>query len=256
MMAGEFDGKVALVTGGGSGIGEAACLEYARRGAAVGVADRFVEAAERTVKMIEAEGGRAVALQADVSKEEEVQRMVDQCVDALGGLNFAFNNAGIGGAEVKAGGVRLGDIRMDQWEKIIGINLTGVWLCMRAEIAVMLKNGGGAIVNTASMAGTLGLFGSGTYSASKHGVIGLTKAAAVEYGADGIRVNAVNPGYVETPLVKDTLSRNLEKVMVRLPMKRLAQPSEIAKVAAWLCSDGASYVNGMAYGVDGGYTAG
>ncbi len=257
----DFKDKVALVTGGGSGIGRAACLAFAQRGASVAVVDRNQAAAHETCELIAktaAAGGhapRTLAVTVDVAQEDEVNRMVAECIGHFGRLDCAFNNAGIGGAEIESVGRKLGDIDKSAWDKMIGINLTGVWMCMKAELAAMQARGG-AIVNTASIAGVIGLSRSGPYTASKHGVVGLTKVAALEYSNVGIRVNAICPGYVATPLTEASLAAKGDKILARLPIGRFAEASEIAELAVWLCSDSASYVTGSAYGIDGGYVAG
>ena len=254
-MAGSLDGKTALVTGGGSGIGRAASLAYAKEGARVVVADVNVEGGEETVQMIKEAGGEAILVHADVSKPEDTKAMVDQAVEAFGSLDCAFNNAGIGGGRDR---LLTADYLEEDWDRVISINLKGVWLCMKAEIPQMLKQGGGAIVNTASIAGLVGLTGTIAYVAAKHGVTGLTKAAAMEYAKSGIRVNAVCPGYIHTPLVQRTFDANEgyeERVAARHPIGRLGEPEEIAQAVVWLSSDAASFVTGHNMPVDGGYMA-
>ena len=254
-MAGSLDVKTALVTGGGSGIGRAASLAYAKEGARVVVADVNVEGGEETVQMIKEAGGEAILVHADVSKPEDTQAMVDQAVEAFGSLDCAFNNAGIGGGRDR---LLTADYLEEDWDRVISINLKGVWLCMKAEIPQMLKQGGGAIVNTASIAGLVGLTGTIAYVAAKHGVTGLTKAAAMEYAKSGIRVNAVCPGYIHTPLVQRTFDANEgyeERVAARHPIGRLGEPEEIAQAVVWLSSDAASFVTGHNMPVDGGYMA-
>jgi len=254
-MAGSLEGKTALVTGGGSGIGRAASLAYAKEGARVVVADVNVEGGEETVLMIKEAGGEAILVHADVSKPKDTQAMVDQAVEAFGSLDCAFNNAGIGGGRDR---LLTADYLEEDWDRVISINLKGVWLCMKAEIPQMLKQGGGAIVNTASIAGLVGLTGTIAYVAAKHGVTGLTKAAAMEYAKSGIRVNAVCPGYIQTPLVQgifDRIEGYRERVAARHPMDRLGEPEEIAQAVVWLSSDAASFVTGHNMPVDGGYMA-
>ena len=254
-MAGSLDSKTALVTGGGSGIGRAASLAYAKDGARVVVADVNVEGGEETVQMIKEAGGEAILVHADVSNPEDTQAMVDQAVGAFGSLDCAFNNAGIGGGRDR---LLTADYLEEDWDRVISINLKGVWLCMKAEIPQMLKQGGGAIVNTASIAGLVGLSGTVAYVAAKHGVTGLTKAAAMEYAKSGIRVNAVCPGYIETPMVQgifDRVEGYKERVAARHPMDRLGEPEEIAQAVVWLSSDAASFVTGHNMPVDGGYMA-
>ena len=254
-MAGSLDSKTALVTGGGSGIGRAASLAYAKDGARVVVADVNVEGGEETVQMIKETGGEAILVHADVSNPEDTQAMVDRAVGAFGSLDCAFNNAGIGGGRDR---LLTADYLEEDWDRVISINLKGVWLCMKAEIPQMLKQGGGAIVNTASIAGLVGLSGTVAYVAAKHGVTGLTKAAAMEYAKSGIRVNAVCPGYIETPMVQgifDRVEGYRERVAARHPMDRLGEPEEIAQAVVWLSSDAASFVTGHNMPVDGGYMA-
>ena len=254
-MAESLDGKTALVTGGGSGIGRAASLAYAREGARVVVVDMNVEGGEETVQQIKEAGGEAILVHADVARPEDTQAMVAQAVAAFGSLDCAFNNAGISGG----GGRRLfADYLEEDWDRVISINLKGVWLCMKAEIPQMLKQGGGAIVNTASVAGLVGIRGTAAYIAAKHGVTGLTKAAALEYASQGIRVNSVCPGYIHTPMVQgifDTVEGYEDEVKSRHPVGRLGEPSEIAEAVMWLSSDAASFVTGHNMPVDGGYTA-
>ena len=254
-MPGSLEGKTALVTGGGSGIGRAASLAYANDGARVVVADVNVEGGEETVQLIKETGGEAILVHADVSKPEDTQAMVAQAVETFGSLDCAFNNAGIGGGKERH---LTADYLEDDWDRVMSINLKGVWLCMKAEIPQMMKQGKGAIVNTASIAGLVGLSGTVAYVAAKHGVTGLTKAAAMEYAKSGIRVNAVCPGYIQTPLVQgifDEIDGYRERVASRHPMDRLGEPEEIAQAVLWLSSDSASFVTGHNMAVDGGYVA-
>lgn len=254
-MPGSLDGKTALVTGGGSGIGRAASLVYAKGGARVVVADVNVEGGEETVQLIKESGGEAILVHADVSKPEDTQAMVAQAVETFGSLDCAFNNAGIGGGKERH---LTADYLEDDWDRVMSINLKGVWLCMKAEIPQMVRQGKGAIVNTASIAGLVGLSGTVAYVAAKHGVTGLTKAAAMEYAKSGVRVNAVCPGYIQTPLVQgifDEIDGYKERVASRHPMDRLGQPDEIAQAVLWLSSDAASFVTGHNMAVDGGYVA-
>ena len=254
-MSGSLEGKTALVTGGGSGIGRAAALAYAKDGARVVVADVNVEGGEETVQLIKETGGEAILVHADVSKPEDTQAMVVQAVEIFGSLDCAFNNAGIGGGKERH---LTADYLEDDWDRVMSINLKGVWLCMKAEIPQMMKQGKGAIVNTASIAGLVGLSGTVAYVAAKHGVTGLTKAAAMEYAKSGIRVNAVCPGYIQTPLVQgifDEIDGYRERVASRHPMDRLGEPKEIAQAVLWLSSDSASFVTGHNMAVDGGYVA-
>lgn len=249
-MAGLVEGKVALVTGGGSGIGRQACLVFAREGAQVVVCDVAVEGGQETVGQIEQAGGQATFIRADVAQAAEVEALVARTVETYGRLDCAYNNAGIAGRTA-----RVADDSEQNWERILAINLKGVWLCLKYEIAHMLTQGGGAIVNTASDAGLIGLRRAGAYVASKHGVVGLTKTAALEYAKANIRVNAVCPGPIDTPMLREASERVIDAMATAQPNGRLGQPREIAEAAVWLCSDAASFVTGHPMPVDGGYLA-
>jgi len=253
-MAGTLEGKTALVTGGGSGIGRAASLAYSREGARVVVVDVNVEGGEETVQRIKESGGEAILVHADVSSNAGTQAMVAETVERFGRLDCAFNNAGISGGRDRN---LTADYTQDDWDRVIGVNLTGVWLSMKAEIPQMLAQGGGAIVNTASIMGLIATPGSVAYMAAKHGVVGLTKAAALEYAKDNLRVNAVCPGYIDTPLLQPLFANEdrKEQVVSRHPVGRLGQPEEIAEAVIWLSSDAASFVTGHSMAVDGGYVA-
>jgi NAD(P)-dependent dehydrogenase (short-subunit alcohol dehydrogenase family) len=254
-MVGMLDGKIALVTGGGNGIGREAALAFAREGARVAVADFEAEAARNTVSLINGNGGQAISLTGDVTVAAQVKAMLDGAIAAYGRLDCAFNNAGIAGHQVDATGQLTHEWSEKSFDRMIEVNLKGVWLCMKHEIPLMRAAGGGAIVNTASIAGLIGLRTSSAYVAAKHGVIGLTKSAAVEYAEEGIRVNAVCPGYITTRMTAPSREKRAEAVIARTPMRRYGEPQEIAEMVVWLCSDRASYVTGAAYEVDGGMMA-
>ena len=252
-MAGLTEGKVALVTGAGSGIGRATALVFAREGAKVVVSDIVVEGGQETVQQIEAAGGEAIFVKADVSQAADVEALITQTVETYGRLDCAFNNAGI------EGGMKLTiDCTKEEFDRTIAVNLTGVWLCMKYEIQQMLSQGGGAIVNTASAAGLVGFPGLPDYVASKHGVVGLTKTAALEYAKSGIRVNAVCPGVIQTPMVERgaQLSPGFDELALSMePVGRFGQPAEVGEAVVWLCSDAASFVTGHPMAVDGGLVA-
>lgn len=246
-MAGQFDGKVALVTGGSGGIGRGTSLAFAREGAKVVVADVLVENGQETVDMIKEEGGEAIFISTDVSKSSEVESLINNIIESYGSIDFAFNNAGIEGYLV-----HLDEYTEEMWDRVININLKGVWLCMKYEVPHMIAQGGGVIVNTSSIAGVRGGENWSVYTASKHGVAGLTKSAAIEYGPQGIRVNAVCPSIIRTPMYDRVLAGSEEKYIQAHPLKRLGTPEDIANVVVWLCSDSASFVTGQAMLVDGG----
>ncbi|MDD2912535.1 MAG: SDR family oxidoreductase [Candidatus Bipolaricaulis anaerobius] len=252
-MAGKFSGKVALVTGAAAGIGRATALAFAREGAKVVLADVLVKEGEEAAQAIRKAGGEAIFIKTDVSKPAEVERAVNQAIENFGRLDVAFNNAGIEGRRAPTA-----DCAEETWDRVISINLKGVWLCLRQEIPAMVNQGGGAIVNNASIAGLVGFPGLPAYTASKFGVIGLTKAAALEYAKDGIRVNAVCPGVIHTAMVDRLIQENPEMeagLAAGTPLGRMGEPEEIAEVVTWLCSDAASFVTGHALAADGGYVA-
>lgn len=255
-MTRDLEGKSALVTGGASGIGRATALAFAREGARVAVADIMQDAAQRTVTEIKAMGGQAMAIVCDVTDDDAVKAMIAATVDAFGSLDCAFNNAGIAPYQVNAGGQKIADVAPEAWRRLIDVNLTGVWLCLRHEVAQMRAQGsGGVIINTASILGLVGTATSSAYVAAKHGVVGLTKVAAADHAEDNIRVNAVCPGYIETPMTEETMRRRGERIMARVPMERMGKAVEIAEAVVWLCSPKASFVTGVSWAVDGGYTA-
>ena len=254
-MAGTLEGKTALVTGGGSGIGRAASLAYAREGARVAVVDLNVEGGEETVQRIKEGGGEAILIHADVSNNSGTQAMVAETLERYGRVDCAFNNAGISGGRDRN---LTADYLEEDWDRVININLKGVWLSMKAEIPQMVAQGGGAIVNTASIMGLIATPGSVAYMAAKHGVVGLTKAAALEYAQKNVRINAVCPGYIDTPMTQPLFAVHqnlLDQVVSRHPVGRLGQPEEIAEAVIWLSSDAASFVTGHSMAVDGGYVA-
>lgn len=248
-----IEGNVTLVSGAASGIGRATALRFAKEGASVVAADIDVEGGEETVSRIESDGGEAVFVQTDVTDESDISTAVETAVDTYGGLDFAFNNAGIEGDQVS-----FPEQDNSNWERVLDINLNGVFLAVREEIpAILDSGGGGAIVNTASIAGILGFPNLSPYVASKHGVVGLTKTAAVEFSSDGLRVNAVLPGVIDTPMVQRSGEQDpesTEQTIATTPAGRLGEPSEIASTVVWLCSEDASFVTGQSLAVDGGYS--
>jgi len=254
-MAGVLQGKSALVTGGASGIGRAVCLRFAQEGARVAVADLDREGAEATARAIQEQGGTALALQADVSRSEDVRDMVRRTVEAFGRLDVLVNNAGIAGPSAS-----ILDLTEEDWDRVLGVNLKGVWLGIKYGAPEMARTGGGTIVNTASIAGMVFFPRATAYSASKAGVIMLTRTAAVELGRYNIRVNCVCPGVVETPMVQRGLAMAKDPQSARQRwveshvLGRFAQPEEIAEAILWLASDASSFVTGHALVIDGGWT--
>ena len=243
--------KIAIVTGAGSGIGEATSLLFATNGASVVLADMDTDGAERVRALIEEQGGKAVVVKTDVSRPADNERLVNETVKKFGRLDIAVNNAGIGGPAAL-----VGDYPIDGWDKVIAINLSGVFYGMRYQVPAMLKNAGGSIVNMASILGKVGFPMSSAYASAKHGVIGLTETAACEYATQGIRVNSVGPGFIKTPLLDKNLStEQLTGIAAMHPMQRLGTAQEVAELVLWLASDKASFVTGAYYNVDGGYLA-
>lgn len=247
-----FDGKVAIVTGGGSGIGQAACYLYAREGAKVVVSDVSESSGNETCRAIQEQSGEAIFVRADVANPSDCQALVDKTLEKYGRLDIAFNNAGIGGeANLTA------DYSIEGWRKVIDINLSGVFYCMKYEIPAMLKAGGGAIVNMASILGRVGFAQSPAYVAAKHGVVGLTKTTAIEYAQQGLRINSVGPAFVHTPLISG-LEQNQQTrdYLISLhPIGRLGKSEEVAELVIWLSSEKASFVTGAYYEIAGGYLA-
>ncbi len=247
-----FDGKVAIVTGGSSGIGQAACYLYAREGAKVVVSDIDEKRGWETVRAIQEKKGEAIFVRADVSSPSDCQALVDAALKTYGQLDVAFNNAGIGGEANP-----VADYSLEGWQKVIAVNLSSVFYCMKYEIPAILRSGSGAIVNMASILGQVGFENSPAYVAAKHGVIGLTRTAALEYSQQGIRINAVGPGFIRTPLISDLEgNEQTRNYLISLhPIGRLGESEEVAELVIWLSSEKASYVIGSYYPVDGGYLA-
>jgi len=248
-----FHGKVALVTGAGSGIGRASSIAFAQRGARTVVADRAPSDGNATVERIQKLGGEAIFIKTDVTKPDQVARLIEQTVQRYGRLDYAHNNAGMLGPIANTV-----DWSQRSWDRVMGLNLTSVWVCMQHELRQMLNQGSGAIVNTSSVGGLVGVKGGCAYSASKHGMIGLTKTAALEYAQENIRVNAVCPGLIRTPMVERVIryDSQLEAEMIASePIGRLGTPEEVAHAVVWLCGDEASFVTGHAMVVDGGMFA-
>ncbi|MCE7004418.1 glucose 1-dehydrogenase [Kibdelosporangium philippinense] len=247
-------GKVVVITGAGSGIGRSAALVMAGHGASLLLADINETTCKETAELVLSQGGTATAVSADVSKEDDVEAMLDATINAYGRVDGAFNNAGIDGAFEP-----FAQTTPANWDAVLGVNLTGVWLCMRAEIRRMLESGGGAIVNNSSIGGMVGMgLGLSAYVAAKHGVLGLTREAALEYATQGIRVNSILPGTVRTGMYEQVVATGVvteEQIAAMQPINRSAHPDEIAEAAAWLLSDRVSFVTGQAVPVDGGLVA-
>ena len=248
-----FENKVAVVTGGSFGIGRAAAVAFAARGAKVVIADYIEDKTEQTLSMIKSAGSDGIFIKCDVSKNSDVEAMMDKTINVFGRLDFAFNNAGIEGVLAN-----IQDCSEENWDRTIAVNLKGVWLCMKYEIPQILKQGKGAIVNCASVAGLIGFPALPAYVASKHAVTGLTKTAALENAKQGIRINAVCPGVIHTNMIDRVTGKDkeVEKQYVNMePIGRMGNPSEVAEAVMWLCSDNASFVTGVALPVDGGWIA-
>src|SRR3954454_4808532 len=249
---GKLAGKVAFVTGAANGIGRAAALAFAREGASVVATDISDQGNQETARMVEGLGGRAIAIRCDVTKADDVKAALDRTVEAFGRLDIAFNNAG---SEQPV--TATADLSEEEWDRVVSINLRSVFLCMKHQIPLMLEHGGGSIVNTSSGAGVKGFAGQAAYSAAKHGVIGLTKAAALDYAKSGIRVNAVCPGIIATPMMErftEGTPEGRQRVIAQEPVGRMGTPEEIAEAVVWLCSDATAFVVGHALVIDGGQT--
>jgi NAD(P)-dependent dehydrogenase (short-subunit alcohol dehydrogenase family) len=252
MEKGRFAGKVAFVTGAGSGIGRATAVAFAREGAGVVVADRAAQSTQETARMIDALGGQALAVTCDVTRTDDVRGALDKTIETFGRVDFAFNNAG-----VEQPGMPAADLTEAGWDRIVDVNLRGVFLCMKHQIPLMLEQGGGVIVNTSSGAGVKGIAGQAAYCAAKFGVVGLSKAAALDYAKSNIRINAVCPGIIETPMMdrfSGGTSEGRERVIALEPVGRMGRPEEIAAAVLWLCSDASAFVVGHALVIDGGQT--
>jgi NAD(P)-dependent dehydrogenase (short-subunit alcohol dehydrogenase family) len=248
-----FENRVALVTGAGSGMGLATAIAFAEAGAAVMLADINLETSRSAAERLVAAGHKAIGVRCDVGNEEEVSAMIDRTVSTFGRLDAAYNNAG-----VQSPAVETADATSVEFDRVNTVNLRGVWSCMKYELQQMRKQGSGAIVNCSSIGGLIGLPGRAVYHASKHGVIGLTRSAALEYAARGIRINAVCPGVIETPMVTEMLAKEpdaMREILRDQPIGRLGKPEEIAAAVLWLCGPGSSFVIGQALAVDGGFTA-
>lgn len=246
----QFEDKVALVTGSGRGIGKACLMTFVKRGAKAVVADIDEENGKAVAEEIREMGSEAIFLKTDVSDPESVKKMVEDTVEAFGRLDYAVNNAGIGGAQALTG-----DYKTSDWNKVIDINLNGVFYCMRSEIKQMVEQGEGAIVNISSILGRRGFPQTSAYTAAKHGVVGLTKTAALEYAKEGLRINSVGPAFINTKMVTQGFDEEaLQNIIDLHPVGRLGEPQEVANLVAFLCTDQASYMTGGYYLVDGGYT--
>jgi NAD(P)-dependent dehydrogenase (short-subunit alcohol dehydrogenase family) len=248
-----FANKVAFITGGAAGMGLAAVKAFAEEGAAVAIVDNNESAAKSVANDLLSAGHKAIAVRCDVSDESEVEAAVNATVSAFGSLDAAFNNAGI-----QSPATELPDLRTEEYRRILGVNLDGVFFCMKYELLQMRKQGAGAIVNNSSLGGLVGVPGRAAYHATKHGVLGLTKSAALEYAERGIRINAVCPGIIDTPMVSGMLKNEtgvMQEMMRDVPARRLGTATEVANAVVWLCSSKASFVTGQALAVDGGYTA-
>jgi NAD(P)-dependent dehydrogenase (short-subunit alcohol dehydrogenase family) len=248
-------GKVVLVTGAARGIGRGSAALFAREGAKIAVADISADGVHETAKMIVEAGGEAIAIGADVSKSADVAAMIADVVKAYGRLDCALNNAGINGSLAGVGGKLTAEWTEEAFDRLVAVNLKGTWLCMRAELDQMVRQGSGTIVNTASLAALTGFRTTAGYAASKHGIVGLTKTAAIEY-APAVRVNCVCPGWISTDMVAPAIARHGDGLLTRVPSRRFGEPEDVGELVCWLLSDRSSYVGGGAFTVDGGYMAG
>jgi NAD(P)-dependent dehydrogenase (short-subunit alcohol dehydrogenase family) len=250
--------KVVLITGAAGGIGRATAIAAACEGAQVALADLDIDRTQQTASLVAEAGASASALvlRTDISSAHDVESMMKSLIERFGRLDCAFNNAAIAQAQCGAASKKLGEIDEGAFNRIMQVNVIGTWLCMRSEIEHMRQHGGGVIVNASSVSGLVGRAGSGAYCASKHAIVGLTKTAALEYAASGIRVNAVCPGFIDTPFVQSSLATRGAKLLDSVPMNRLGHPDEVAQMVTWLFSDRASYVTGSMMGMDGGFMAG
>jgi NAD(P)-dependent dehydrogenase (short-subunit alcohol dehydrogenase family) len=244
-----FEGKIALVTGAAGGIGRATAMAFAAEGARVVVMDRSRASLQETVEHMKAAGADVLAEACDVSKSDEVKAAVAHAVETFGRIDCAFNNAGVENKPTP-----LAEIDIEEWDRILGINLRGTFVCMKYELAQMLKQGGGVIINTSSGAGIRGVAGGSAYAASKHAIIGMTKSAALDYAKSNIRVNAVLPGNIATPMMERFTGGDIQKAIELEPVGRLGKPEEIAEAVLWMCSDLGSFVTGSSIVVDGGWS--
>jgi NAD(P)-dependent dehydrogenase (short-subunit alcohol dehydrogenase family) len=244
-----FTGKVAFVTGAASGIGRATAIAFSAEGARVAILDRIEDALSETADAVRQAGGEVLVLACDVSQPEQIEAAVDRVVETFGRLDIAFNNAGV---ENKAAPVH--EIELEEWDRILDINLRGTFVCMKHELAQMVRQGGGVVVNTSSGAGVRGVAGGASYTASKHAIIGLTKAAALDYAKQNIRVNAILPGNIETPMMYRFTDGDIQKAIDLEPVGRLGKPAEIADAVLWMSADLGAFVTGAAVSVDGGWS--